>query len=109
MVSHHHGIMASAVPPLMVLPEIYKEINGAMPVFVDCCLENGQDVFKAMALGANAVSVGRAMMGPLKENGADGVRDKVNEITSQLAGTMARTASKDLRSIEASLIWNGKN
>jgi isopentenyl diphosphate isomerase/L-lactate dehydrogenase-like FMN-dependent dehydrogenase len=106
VVSHHHGIMDSAVPPLYVLPEIVNAVSArqATPVFVDCCVENGQDVFKALALGATAVSVGRALMGPLAEAGAEGVRDKLLEITAGLAGTMARTAAKDIGSIDASVI-----
>ena len=106
VVSHHHGIMDFAVPPLMVLPEIAREINGQMPIFVDCCVKNGYDVFKALALGATAVSTGRAIMGPLKQNGAAGVTKTVIDMTSQLKGMMARTASADVINIDPSLIYN---
>ena len=105
VVSHHHGIMDFAVPPLMVLPEIMKVIGDKMPVFVDCGVENGFDVFKAIALGAAAVSVGRAMMPPLSENGADGIVKTVRSITAQLAGAMAKTCAHDIAQIEASMIW----
>lgn len=104
VVSHHHGILDFAVPPLMVLPEIVKVIDGKMPVFVDCGVESGLDVFKAIALGATAVSVGRAMMTPLSENGAEGIRKTVRNMTAQLAGAMARTCSHDIAHIESSLI-----
>ena len=57
LVSHHHGIMASAVPALLVLPEIVKTLRGKIPVFVDGSFENGMDVFKALALGADAVGM----------------------------------------------------
>jgi isopentenyl diphosphate isomerase/L-lactate dehydrogenase-like FMN-dependent dehydrogenase len=105
VVSHHHGILDFAVPPLMVLPEIVKVIDGQIPIFVDCGVESGLDVFKAMALGATAVSVGRAMMGPLTDNGADGIVRKVRDITAQLSGAMARTCSHDITHIDSSLIW----
>ena len=59
VVSHHHGIMPYAVPPLMILPEIVKVTKHRIPVFVDCGIESGADVFKALALGADAVCVGR--------------------------------------------------
>jgi isopentenyl diphosphate isomerase/L-lactate dehydrogenase-like FMN-dependent dehydrogenase len=94
-----------AAPPLMVLPEIVKVIDGRMPVFVDCGVESGIDVFKAVALGATAVSVGRAMMGPLSESGADGIVKTVRDYTAQLAGAMARTCSPDISHIDASLIY----
>lgn len=93
VVSHHHGILDYAVPPLMVLPEIAKAVGGRMPIFVDCSVESGLDVFKALALGATAVSLGRVVMGPLAEQGAQGVSELVARCTGELAGAMARTAS----------------
>ena len=105
VVSHHHGIMDFAVPPLMILPKIAKVVNGSMPIFVDCGITNGIDVFKALALGATAVSVGRTLMGPLTDAGADGVKKKMEDITKELAGVMTRTCSKDLSSIDPSVIW----
>ena len=93
VVSHHHGILDYAVPPLMALPDIAKAVGGRMPIFVDCGVESGMDVFKALALGATAVSIGRAVMGPLSERGAQGVADLVARCTGELAGAMARTAS----------------
>ncbi len=47
VVSHHHGIMDYAVPPLMILPEIVKVVSGQIPIFVDCGIMSGMDVFKA--------------------------------------------------------------
>jgi len=105
VVSHHHGIMDFAVPPLMVLPRIAEAVDNAIPVFVDCCVSSGADVFKALALGATAVSVGRALMDPLAEEGAEGVRKKIEEMTQELAGIMARTCSKDIAHIDPELIW----
>ncbi|MDR2657468.1 MAG: alpha-hydroxy-acid oxidizing protein [Oscillospiraceae bacterium] len=104
VVSHHHGMVDYAVPPLMVLPEIAKVINGAIPIFVDCGVERGLDVFKALALGASAVSVGRATMGPLGEKGADGVREKIEQINSELSWAMCVTHAKDLASIDKSVL-----
>ncbi len=108
VVSHHHGIMNYAVPPLMILPKIAKIVEGKIPIFVDCCIESGMDVFKALALGATAVSVGRAIMKPLSENGAEGVRDKIISVTKELKGVMARTCCGGLSDIDESLVWHRK-
>lgn len=105
VISHHHGIMEYAIPPLMILPKIAKIVDDKFPIFVDCGFENGMDVFKALALGATAVSVGRKIMGPLKENGAEGVKDELIKMTEQLAGVMARTCSRDLNHIDKNVIW----
>lgn len=106
VVSHHHGIMASAIPPLMILPEIVKAVHGAMPVFVDCGIQNGMDAFKALALGAAAVSVGRVIMPPIQAEGADGAEQMLRTITDELRGVMAHTATRDIRHIDSGLIWH---
>ena len=103
VVSHHHGIMNYAMPPLMVLPEIADAVGGRMKIFVDCGFESGMDVFKALALGADAVCVGRNLMGPLSE-GASGVTRRIKEINSELCATMARTGAKSLGKIDPSVI-----
>lgn len=105
VVSHHHGILDYAVPPLMILPKLIKLIGRSMPVFVDCGVSSGMDVFKALALGAHAVSAGRVLMDPLAEDGANGVRKKIEEMTAELAGAMARTGSADIEHIDPAVIW----
>ncbi|MBQ8624135.1 MAG: alpha-hydroxy-acid oxidizing protein [Oscillospiraceae bacterium] len=103
VVSHHHGIMNYAVPPLMVLPDIKKAVGDSMKIFADCGFESGMDVYKAMALGADAVCVGRNLMGPLTE-GAKGVTRRINELNNELKATMARTGVKSLKEFDPSII-----
>jgi 4-hydroxymandelate oxidase len=105
VVSHHHGIQDFAVPPLMILPKIAKVVDSSIPIFVDCCISSGMDVFKALALGATAVSVGRALMEPVKVGGAKGAQEKIQQMTEELATVMARTCSQDLAHIDSSVIW----
>jgi len=107
VVSHHNGRLDCSVPPLMILPEILEETQGKVPLFVDCSLQSGLDVFKALALGATACCVGRPLMGPLREKGAEGVREKIVEITNDLRYTMAMTCSKDITSIDPSIVRMG--
>lgn len=104
VVSHHHGIMNYAVPPLYILPKIAKTIDHQIPIFVDCGIMSGMDAFKALALGADAVSVGRAIMEPLKKSGSEGVKDQIIKMTEELAGVMARTCSRDSKNIDSTLI-----
>lgn len=104
VVSHHHGIMKYAVPPLKILPDIVKVINGEIPIFVDCGMTSGMDVFKALALGATAVSVGRVLFESLQSQGADGVRDKLLAMNRELKGVMAKTGCYDLACMDATVI-----
>lgn len=107
VISHHNGRLDNAVPPLMILPEILELTRGRVPLFVDCSLQSGLDVFKALALGATACSIGRPLMNRLKQAGAAGVREGVEEITRDLAYTMAMTCSKDLQSIDPGVVRMG--
>ncbi|MCR4954205.1 MAG: alpha-hydroxy-acid oxidizing protein [Treponema sp.] len=101
--SHHHGIMQYSVPPLMMITEILEVTRGEIPVFVDCGIESGMDIYKCLALGATAVSVGRHLM-PLLKNGADATANRIKEMTGELASVMARTGIKDLNSFDPTVI-----
>lgn len=105
VLSHHHGIMDYAVPPLLLLPRVAEAAKGRIPIFLDCDVNRGLDVFKSIALGACAASVGRALMGPLGESGADGVEKAIGNMTAELAHAMALTCSPDLNSIDPKVIW----
>ena len=74
-----------------------------MPVFVDCGIISGMDAYKCLALGAKAVSVGRHLM-PLLKDGAQSVSDRINEMTAELAGIMARTGVKSLDDMDPTVI-----
>lgn len=103
LVSHHHGMMDCMVPPLMMLPEIVRAVNGRALIFVDCGMESGMDVFKALALGADGVGIGRSLMEPLKA-GAKGVTDKIEAINRELMSVMARTGAKNIKDIDPSVL-----
>lgn len=103
VVSHHHGLIPYSVPPLMVLPEIVNAVQHQIPVFVDCGIESGVDVFKALALGADAVCVGRHLMDPLKES-EGAVTARINEMNLELMSMMAKTGAKSLKEIDPSVI-----
>ena len=105
ILSHHNGLMRYAVPPVMILPEIREEVGNDLILIADGGMESGFDAFKALAMGADAITVGRPLMEALNVNGADGVRDKMKEMTDQLLAMMYRTSSPDIKHIDPSVIW----
>ena len=105
ILSHHNGLMRYAVPPVMILPEIREEVGNDLILIADGGMESGFDAFKALAMGADAVTVGRPLMEALNVNGVDGVRDKLLEMTNQLLAMMYRTSSPDIKNIDPSVIW----
>lgn len=103
LISHHHGIMDSMVPPLMMLPDIKRAVGNRAKIFIDCGFESGMDVFKALALGADGVGIGRNLMEPLK-NKAEGVATRIDEINRELKTVMARTGFKSVGEIDDSVL-----
>ncbi len=90
--------MPFAAPPLLVLPEILEALGDSrrMKVFVDCGIDDGRDAFKALALGADAVSVGRGILPPLLKDGTEGVKAKVTAMNQELRQLMGYTGIPDL-------------
>ncbi len=105
VLSHHNGLTRFAVPPVMVLPEIRKAIGKDLLLIADGGIESGVDAFKALARGADAVTMGKALMGPLKEKGAEGVAEILRKTTAQLQAMMIRTGTKNLKHMDPSVIW----
>lgn len=105
VVSHHQGIIDSAVPPVKILPRIAGVINKRIPIFVDCGIARGMDAFKALALGAQAVGTGKALMKGLAAEGAAGVQKVLETITEELRWAMNLTSSPDPGHIDPAVIW----
>ena len=105
IVSHHHGRLPSAVPPMMILPEIKEALKGRdVKIIVDCGIASGADVYKALALGADAAAVGRSMMPHLESGGVKGVTDFLKNIGDELRFIMSCTGFKNVADIDPSTL-----
>ena len=107
VVSHHGGgVLDYAVPPLKVLPLIANVIDKKIPIFVDCGITRGTDVFKALALGASGVLIGATVMVGLANGEAEGVQKIITGTNEELRRTMNLTGSSDLHKIDPEVIWH---
>ena len=103
IVSHHHGRLPYAAPPMMVLPEIKKALDGRdVRIIVDCGISSGADVYKALALGADAAAVGRAMLPFLEKDGVKGVKDYITSVGDELRYVMSFTGFSTVDRIDGS-------
>ena len=106
IVSHHHGRMPYAVPPMLVLPEIRDALEGTgVKIIVDCGIESGADVYKAIALGADAAAVGRSMLPYLEKDGSAGVESYVEKVKNELRYIMSNTGCAKVTDIDDSSLW----
>ena len=105
IVSHHHGRLPYAVPPMMILPDIKKALAGKnVEIMLDCGIATGADVYKALALGANAVAVGRSMLPHLEKDGVSGVKKFFESVGNELRFIMSSTGFKKVSDIDDSAI-----
>ncbi|MBO7563710.1 MAG: alpha-hydroxy-acid oxidizing protein [Clostridiales bacterium] len=105
IVSHHHGRLPYAMPPLMILPKIREALSGKdIKIFVDCGIESGADVYKVLALGADAAAVGRSMLPSLEKDGVSGVNKFLTDIGNELRFIMSATGFEDVSKIDASAL-----
>lgn len=106
IVSHHHGRMPYAVPPMMILPDIRDALEGTgVKIIVDCGIESGADVYKALALGADAAAVGRSMLPSLEKDGVPGVESFITKVNNELRYIMSNTGFAKVSDVDDSALW----
>ena len=104
VLSHHNNRIEYAVPPLALLPAIREEAGKEVPIFVDGEIRTGMDAFKALALGATAVCIGRPLMTAIKQDGAEGVAEYIRKANGELAKVMAYTGCTDTGRMDPAVV-----
>lgn len=103
--SHSGSVLDYAVPPLKILPGIAEVVGDRALVLVDGGIVRGSDVFKALALGAKGVLIGRGVMAALAAEGALGVEKYIRGVTLELQRIMGMTGCRTISDIKPDLIW----
>jgi len=106
MVSNHGARNLDTVPATIdALPLVVEKVAGRVPVIVDGGVRRGTDVLKALALGANAVMIGRPYVYGLGVAGGDGVAAVVHILRREFEMAMALTGRPTIGSIDRSVLW----
>ncbi|MFY9530912.1 MAG: alpha-hydroxy acid oxidase [Candidatus Acidiferrales bacterium] len=99
-VSNHGGRSLDDIPAtITVLPRIADAVAGRISIVVDGGIRRGQDVFKALALGANAVAIGRPILYGLALGGWMGVQGVLEHLKGELEMTMRLAGAKSIADI----------
>ncbi|MGB9465376.1 MAG: alpha-hydroxy-acid oxidizing protein [Candidatus Acidiferrum sp.] len=109
IVSNHGGRQVDgAIATLDALPAIVREVNGRVPVLFDGGVRRGADVFKALALGARAVLLGRLYTWGLAVAGEQGVRDVVLNLLADLDLTLALSGHTSCRTLDSAALCDSR-
>jgi 4-hydroxymandelate oxidase len=107
IVSNHGGRTLDTVPStLEALPRVVEQVAGRVPVLVDGGIRRGTDVLKAIALGADAVMIGRPVLHGLATAGASGVAHVLKILRTELEIAMLLAGYPDIASIDRSVLWD---
>ena len=105
IVSNHGGRQVDgAISSFGALPAIAEAVNGKVPVLLDSGVRSGADIFKAIALGANSVCIGRPYVYGLTLAGQQGVKEVINNITADFELTMGLAGCKNISEIHKDLL-----
>lgn len=106
-VSNHGGRGLDGVPAaISLLPGVVKAAKGRVPVLMDSGIRRGTDVFKALALGADAVALGRPVLYGLSLGGAEGVQSVYDRIKAELARAMMIAGVASIKEIDEKFLYD---
>jgi len=105
VVSNHGGRATETVrPTIECLPDVVDAVGGRIPVFVDGGFRRGSDVYKALALGAKAVGIGRPYVYGLTAFGQAGVERVLDIMNGELQLTMRQCGAASIAGIQRSSV-----
>ena len=108
VVSNHGGRVQGGVPSTAeVLPAIADAVKDRITILVDGGIRSGVDVFRALALGADGVLIGRPILTAIYGAGEEGFKVYMDKIVGELKSTMTMCGAATLKDIDRSKIWQG--
>ena len=106
IVSNHGGRVLDQCPATAeVLEDIVEAVGGSMKILVDGGIRSGVDVFKALAMGADAVVIARPFVTAVYGGAEEGVQAYVDKIAGELEDTMEMCGVHSLAEINEDCIW----
>ena len=106
IVSNHGGRVLDQCPATAeVLEGIVEAVDGKAKIIVDGGIRSGVDVFKALAMGADAVLIARPFVTAVYGGAAEGVQAYIDKIGAELEDTMTMCGAANLKEITRDMVW----
>ena len=106
VVSNHGGRVLDQCPATAeVLEDIVKAVDGKAKIIVDGGIRSGVDVFKALAMGADAVLIARPFVTAVYGGAGEGVQAYIDKIGAELSDTMTMCGAANLKEITRDMVW----
>ncbi len=107
IVSNHGGRNLDTAPATIdALPEIADRVRGRVPLLIDGGIRRGTDIIKCVALGADAVLIGRPYCFGLALDGAAGVQRVIEILRAELEVAMQLIGRRTLAEVDRSVLWS---
>lgn len=108
IVSNHGGRQLDGAPATIeALPAIVHAVGSDIKVWLDGGIRTGQDIFKALAMGAKGTMIGRPYIYGLGAMGEAGVTKALELLANELDHTMAFCGLRDINDVSSQVIWHG--
>jgi isopentenyl diphosphate isomerase/L-lactate dehydrogenase-like FMN-dependent dehydrogenase len=108
VVSNHGGRVLDGVPgTARVLRDVAAAVRGQIAILADGGVRSGGDVLRMLALGADAVMIGRPFSVAVLGGGKDGASAYLAQIRQELVQSMVLTGTASVRSVDSSILWSG--
>src|SRR6202035_3563909 len=105
VVSNYGGLLIPGMASSMeMLPSIVDAVGGKTPVLIDGSFRRGSDIFKALAYGATAVMLGRAVVWALAAYGAEGAQQVLEMLQTEVARDMAHCGRPTTKDIDRTVV-----
>ena len=106
VVSNHGGRVLDQTPATAeVLERIVEWNQGRMKIFVDGGIRQGTDIFKALAMGADAVLIARPFVQAVYGGAEEGVKLYIEKLAAELSDTMAMCGAASIKDINRSMLY----
>jgi L-lactate dehydrogenase (cytochrome) len=109
IVSNHGGRQLDGAPSsISALPRIVEAVGDRIEVHLDGGVRHGQDILRAVALGARGVYIGRPFLYGLGALGRDGVTLALDILRKELDVSMALCGKRDIRDVDRDVLWDAQ-